>query len=96
VNPIVKKSIVAIGAKKAFDKINEKRNSTSEKKSRFGKFLLIGGLVGAFAYALNSGKLQPLIDKVRGESGGSPASSNGSGRGGDVTLGERSLSSPVA
>ena len=98
-NPIIKKSLVAVAAKQVFDKINEKRNPEPSKGSRFGRFLLIAGGLGAAAYAYKSGKLKPLVDKVRG---GSPASdrstSNGAKGGGDVTIssGDRSLSSPVA
>ena len=97
-SPILKKAVVAIGAKKALDVINEKRNPKPSKKSGLGKLLLIAGGLGGIFYAYNSGKLQPLLDKVRGDKGRrTGATSNGSGTGRDVTLGsqDRTLSSPV-
>ena len=97
-NPILKKSLVAVAAKQAFDKVNEKRHPEPSKSSRFGRILLIAG-IGVAAYAYKSGKLQPLLDKIRGAKGSSHHSaSNGAGTGRDVTIssGDRSLSSPVA
>ena len=97
-SPILKKAAVAIGAKKVFEVINEKRNPKPSKKSGLGKLLLIAAGLGGVFYAYNSGKLQPLLDKVRGNDGGrTSATSNGSGTGRDVTLGsqDRTLSSPV-
>ena len=98
-NPLVKKSLVAVAAKQAFDKINEKRHPEPSKGSRFGRFLLIAGGLGAAAYAYKSGLLKPLLNMVRGDKGGSSQSgSNGANRGRDVTIssGDRSLSSPMA
>ena len=98
-NPLVKKSLVAVAAKQAFDKINEKRHAEPSKGSRFGRFLLIAGGLGAAAFAYKSGLFNPLLDKVRGGKGGSSQTgSNGAGSGRDVTIssGDRSLSSPVA
>ena len=96
-SPILKKAVVAIGAKKTFDVINEKRNPKPSKKSSLGKLLLIAGGLGGIFYAYNSGKLQPLLDKVRGNGQDKSSTSNGSGTGRDVTLGsqDRTLSSPV-
>lgn len=98
-NPILKKSLVAVAAKQAIDKINEKRHPEPSKSSRFGRMLLIAGGVGAAAYAYKSGKLKPLLDKIRGgKSEPTQSRSNGAGSGRDVTIssGDRSLSSPVA
>ena len=98
-NPILKKSLVAVAAKQAIDKVNEKRHPEPSKSSRFGRFLLIAGGIGVAAYAYKSGKLKPLLEKIRGAKGDPRRSaSNGAGSGRDVTIssGDRSLSSPVA
>ena len=68
-SPIVKKALISVGAMKAIEKINEKRNPPP-KKSRVGKLFFIGATIGALAYAYNSGKLQPIIDKLRGATSG--------------------------
>lgn len=95
-SPIVKKALIAIGVKKAVEKINEARRP-EPKKSRFGKFLVVAAGAGLLAYAYNSGKLQPLVDKIRGQDSTRGSSSNGAGAGRDVTFSseDRPLSSPV-
>lgn len=96
-SPIMKKALSAVAAKQVIDKINEKRNP--KKSSKFGRFLLLAAGAGAL-YAYKSGKLQPLIDRVRGQdpSGSAASASNGAGKSGEMSFSSesQSLGSPVA
>lgn len=98
-SPIVKKALAAIAAKELLERINEARKPKKPSLiARFGRLLLIGGGIGAGYYVYKSGKLQPLIDKVRGTQSGSSdstsrAGGNGAGEGGDIHF--RSETQPV-
>ncbi len=89
-NPTLKKALTAVAAKQIIDKINDRRRPRKPSFfARFGRVLLIGGGIAAGYYAYKSGRVQPLLDKVKGTTSGkgSPtASSNGSGEGSDITF----------
>ena len=90
-NPIVKKVLAAAAAKEVLERINEARKPKKPSFiARFGRFLLIAGGLGAGYYAYKSGKLQPLVEKIRGQApsgdGASRAAGNGAGEGDDITF----------
>ena len=89
-NPTLKKALTAVAAKQVIEKINERRRPQKPSFfARFGKLLLIGGGVGAAYVAYKSGRVQPLLDKIKGNApgtGSSTASSNGSGEGDEITF----------
>lgn len=92
-NPTLKKILGAVAIKQVVDKIQEARAPKKPSLMKlFGRLLLIGGAAGAGFYAYKSGALEPLIDKVKGESkgstsaGSSTSSSNGSGEGNDISF----------
>ena len=99
-NPLLKKALAALAAKEVIEKIVEaRRPKRPSRAARFGRLLLIAGGLGAGYYAYKNGKLQPLIDKVKGAPSGygsgapTAASGNGAGEGGDITF--RSEDQPV-
>ena len=89
-NPTLKKALTAIAAKQVLDKINDRRRPRKPSfLARFGKLFLIGGGIGAAYYAYKSGRVQPLVDKIKGNApgkGSSNASSNGSGEADEITF----------
>ena len=88
-NPTLKKALTAVAAKQVLDKVNERRRPKKPSfVARFGKILLLGGGIAVAYYAYKSGRAEPLIDKIKGnsESGSPTASSNGAGEGNDITF----------
>lgn len=67
-NPTLKKILAAVAAKKGFDKIQELRRP--KKPSFFARIApvaLIAGAGGGTYYLAKTGKLQPLVDRVKGK-----------------------------
>lgn len=100
-SPTLKKVLAAVAVKQVVDKVNERRAPKKPSLvARFGRVLLIGGGAAAGFYAYKSGRLDPLIDKVKGAApseGSSTAASNGAGEGNNVSFRseDQALGAPV-
>jgi hypothetical protein len=87
-SPVLKRIVMAVLLKKAFDKVQEMRQPAKPSPmARVAKVGMIGGTGGGLLYMLASGKLKPMIDKVMGKSTDPSTSWNPSqsGSGGSVT-----------
>lgn len=70
--PIVKRAITAVAVKKAWDRYQEsKRPQRPSVWARAGVPSLLVAAGGALVYLGVSGRLQPVVDQVRGKTGSS-------------------------
>ena len=69
-SPTLKKVVAAVAVKKAIDKVQEMRRPKPPVRSRFGKAAIIAAAGGGLVFLAKSGRLRPLLDKVRGRSSG--------------------------
>ena len=75
-SPIIKRVVMAVAVKKGFDTFREMRQP--QKPSMVGRIAKLGMWMaggGGVLYALVSGKLQPVIDKLMGGRSSSSTSS---------------------
>jgi hypothetical protein len=75
--PVVKRAVAAVAAKKAWDRYQtSRRPQRPSVLARLGVPVAVLAVGGALAYLGKSGRLQPVLDQVRGKAG-----SNGDGQG---------------
>ncbi|MBA2725639.1 MAG: hypothetical protein H0U53_06585 [Actinobacteria bacterium] len=96
--PLLKKVIAAVAVKEGIEKIQEMRSPKPTVRDRAGGPLKILTLGGGLFYLFKSGRLAPVIDRVKGLMGSksdspvssedtwsAPAATNGSTTGGTVS-----------
>jgi type IV secretory pathway TrbF-like protein len=69
-SPMIKRAITAVAAKKAWDRYQESRRPQRPSLwSRAGVPSLVVAAGGALVYLGMSGRLQPVVNQVRGKTG---------------------------